>query len=912
MTDTQIHAERATTDLLRAPHAHDAAAVVTALVSSHEGLGAEEVTRRRETYGPNELPATKSATLLSIVLHQFKSPLIYLLLVAAIVAGAAGEHSDAIIIAAILVINAIIGSTQEYGAERSAAALATMVPTKAVVRREGSEETIDARDIVPGDIVVLEAGAKVPADIRLTAGASVESDESLLTGESLAVAKSAAQRVESDAPLGDRKNMLFAGALITRGHATGVVTGTAADTQLGKLATSLDSANEARPPLLQRMDRFANGIAVVIGLVSLVVAVALAVQGESWLEILLVCVALAVAAIPEGLPIGLTVALSLATRRMSRRNVIARKLVAVEALGSCTFIASDKTGTLTLNELTTTHIAIPGSPALPLSGRGMQPEGALETDDAQLREAALRLTQTAVLCNDGTFEKRDHIWHHHGDAVDVALLVVGHKMGCTRETLAATHREVARIPFDPDIRLAASLRDHDGERTVHVKGAPEALLARCTAMARAGGDAPLDSAVVLQQADELAAAGYRVLAFAAGSAPDDDRLSLDDLRDMTFLGLAAMIDPLRPEAKQAVADCRAAGIEVAMVTGDHPVTALAISKQLGLADEGDEAVTGDELRKASERGGDALRELVRGKRVFARVEPQQKLQIVEALSELGHFVAVTGDGANDAPALKRGHVGVSMAMRGTDVAREASTLIVTDDNFASIVAGIEEGRVAYNNVRKVTFLLVATAATSVLMFISVLLMGLPIPLVAVQLLWLNLVTNGIQDVALAFEPGEGDELRHAPRRPGEAIFDRLMVERVLLTCLTMAPVVSAMFWWMLNRGGYDVEQARNVVLLMFVVFGNILVGASRSEEHAVLLMSPLRNKVLIFGTLAATCVHLLSMQFPAMQRLLEIAPLPALAWAFALGAALLPFAVLELHKWLRFGRSYWRGAGLLG
>ena len=890
------------------PHAMDAQDVLAALAVTPRGLNDDDVRQRLATFGPNELPRARGTSLLGIILHQFKSPLIYLLLVAAAVALAAGEVKDAILIGAVLLVNALIGTIQEYGAERSAEALANLVPGRTVVRRNGREATVDAVNLVPGDVVILEAGAKVPADLRLIDAASVESDESLLTGESLAVEKDAAATTSADTTIGDRHNMLFGGSLITRGRAEAVVTQTGAATQLGSLASSLGGSKETRPPLLQRMDRFANGIAIAIGVVSIILAIILKTQGSDWAEVILVCVALAVAAIPEGLPIGLTVALSLATRRMSARNVIARRLVAVEALGSCTFIASDKTGTLTLNELTTTRIAVPGEPAWELTGSGIQPEGELVLpgdDQDPARELALRLSRTATLCNDGTFEQRDGEWTHLGDAVDVALLVLGHKVGQTRESLERDAREVDRIPFDPDLRFAASVRDYGDKRLVHVKGAPEQLLDLSATMATRGGDVPLDRDAITRQADELAAAGFRVLAYAEGPAPDGGgRIEPGQLGQLTFLGLTAMIDPLRPEARDAVAACRDAGIEVAMVTGDHPVTALAICRDLGLADREDQVVTGKELRAAVEQGPEAVRELVRDARVFARVEPAQKLLIVETLAELGHFVAVTGDGANDAPALKRGHVGVAMAQRGTDVAREASTLIVTDDNFASIVSGIEEGRVAYNNVRKVTFLLVGTGATSVLMFLAVIALGLPIPLVAVQLLWLNLVTNGIQDVALAFEPGEGDELKARPRRPNESIFDRLMIERVLVTALVMAPIVTFAFWWMKQRADYDLDEARNMLLLMFVVFGNILVGAARSERHAVLQMSPLRNPVLIGGTLAATGLHILCMHLPGISDALGIAPLPPHKWAIALGVALLPFIALELHKLIRFRGDY--------
>jgi magnesium-transporting ATPase (P-type) len=882
------------------PHARTRDEVAHLLGTDATGLPEAEVERRRLHFGPNRLPSVGSVTWWQIALHQFQSPLIYLLMVAAVVAFLLHEYTDAAFIGIVLFLNALIGTIQEYGAERSAAALADMVPARSRVRRAGREATVEAADLVPGDLVLLEAGDRVPADLRLWSASALQIDESMLTGESVAVSKQVDAVIASDATVGDRLTMAFAGTLIARGRLRGLVTATGIHSELGRVSSSMREAATARPPLLDRMDRFAKLIAQVVLVTVLVVAMLGWMRSMELHDIFFACVALAVSAIPEGLPVGLTVALSIATRRMSRRNVIARRLVAVESLGSCTFIASDKTGTLTLNELTVIRMATRAGEDIPVEGVGLGPEGRvlLPSGREDALPEALRCLQAGVLTNDATHDAAPDakgLWNHHGDAVDVALLVAAGKAEADAvEAWRTTWEETAALPFDPENQLSASLRVHsDGTTRVFIKGSPERLLARSDA------DAP-SRAAWQQHAETWADEGFRVLALADAEVEADWRLTgVQDLPVWTLRGLVAMIDPLRPEAADAVARCREAGLEVAMVTGDHPRTALAISRQLGLARDASQVVTGGELAAAMAEGGPtAVQALVRDARVFARVEPTQKLEIVQALAALGHYVAVTGDGANDAPALKAAHVGVAMAARGTDVAREASSLIITDDHFASIVAGIEEGRIAYGNVRKVTFLLIATGATEVVLFLLSMVSNLPLPLLPVQLLWLNLVTNGIQDVALAFEPGEGDEMKQPPRDPQERIFDRLMIERVLLTAIPMG-VLSWLVFGALLQAGWTEFDARNTLLAILVVFENILVGSARSEKNSLFRLSPLRNRVLLGGTLLALGLHVGSMQWSFMQGVLNVGPMDSWKWGLAISVALVPFFILELHKAFR-------------
>jgi magnesium-transporting ATPase (P-type) len=887
-----------------AAHALSADKTLAALGSSRRGLGLAEVEERRARFGANELPVAGGPGLADIVLRQFLSPIIYILLVAAVVSALLGEWTDAAFIAAVLLLNAAIGTAQEYGAERSAAALRSLVVSVVQVVRGGEEYEVASAQIVPGDLVRLESGNLVPADLRLLSASSLQLDESLLTGESLAVTKDARAVTSASTPLGDRVNMAFAGTIVARGRGTGVVVATARATELGRIAASLETREAGRPPLLLRMERFTRVIGVAVGLVVLVLSAVQIMRGFAPSDVFHTAVALAVSAIPEGLPVALTVALAVASARMARRNVIVRRLVAVESLGSCTFIASDKTGTLTLNQLTGVRVALPAEEPWDVSGSGTEPEGELilpaAVDRQWARARVGRLAEAAALCNDGFLGRRDGVWVSHGDAVDVALLVLAEKVGVSRAEMLAARPLAAAIPFESDRQYAATLNESPEGTVAFVKGAAERVLEMCTTMAATGEDSPLDAQSIAAQADGLAAAGLKVIAVAAGRVEvhEGEEFSHSHLQGLTLLGLIGLIDPLRPEARSAVGAAQSAGVQVAMVTGDHPVTALAIARELGLAESPEQVVTGPQLRVAAERGERALAALVEDARVFARVEPDQKEQIVRALTALGHFVAVTGDGVNDAPALRAAHVGVAMGRSATDVAREASDLIITDGDLASVVAGIEEGRVAYANVRKVVYLLLATGAAEILLVLLSVATGKPLPLLPVQLLWLNLVTNGIQDVALGFEPAEGDELRHPPRSPQEPIFNRLMIERVLLSAAVIGLVSFATFSVLLDRG-VEIDMARNLVLLQLVLFENVLVGNARSEVHSALRLNPFRNPILLAGTLAAQSIHLLAMQLPGLRDVLALQPVSLQQWAVLLALALSVFVAMEAHKLLR-------------
>lgn len=884
------------------PHSIHADDVLKQLSTSSTGLTREEAAERLERFGRNTLPRAKPLSIQMLFLRQFLSPLIYVLLAAAAVSFFLERMTDAIFILAVLLINAIIGTAQEYSAERNIESLRDLVRTYARVVREGESFEVDAEECVPGDVVLLEEGMKVPADLRLLETHALEVDESLLTGESTPVSKDASALLKWNAALGDRVNMAFAGTIVTRGRGRGVVVATGRETELGRLAGSLTDVESAKPPLTRRMEVFSANIAKAV-LIAVILIIAIEVRrGMDAAQVFVQSVALAVSAIPEGLPVALTVVLAVAVNRMARRNVIVRRMVAVETLGSCDFIASDKTGTLTMNELTARLVAIPGHGFMEVTGEGISPEGEIRTAHGKPTEQEehiiKRVVTAAALCNEAFFGMRDGRWVHHGDTVDVALLVMAHKVGVRQADITARYPMIAQIPFASERKFAATLNRVDGRLHAFVKGAPETLLEMCSSMVTIDGEAPLERDAIERCASDMANNGYRVLAIADGALESDEDFSDRRLKGLTFLGLIGMIDPLRPEAKPAVARCRKAGIEVAMVTGDHPITALAIARELGMAQGMDEVVTGPELRKAELIGKDAFDDLVRRARVFARVEPRQKLDIIQSLIRLGRTVAVTGDGANDAPAMRAAHVGVAMGKSGTDIAKESAELVITDDNFASIVAGVEEGRVAYSNVRKVIFLLVSTGAAEIVLFFLALFAAVPLPLLAVQLLWLNLVTNGIQHIGLALEPAEGDEMRRPPRPQREGIFNRIMIERLLLSSIVMGGVAFGLYKYLLGTGS-SLDEARNSTMLLMVLFENIQVFNSRSELRSAFSLSPTRNPTLFFGTLGAQLVHIAAMYTPWLSGVLNIGPVSLEHWARLLALALSILIAMEAYKLVR-------------
>ncbi len=878
-----------------APHVKDAA--MNDDLST--GLGQKEAEVRLTQFGPNMLPEPQASPLFATFLRQFRSPLIYILLAATLVSLALGDVRDALFIAIVLVANGTIGCMQEHSAGKAALALRKLEQPKATVVRDGHVQEIDARLLVPGDLVLIEAGGRVPADLRLLSATDLVCDESLLTGESAPVHKTV---TTADAtPEVNARLMAFAGTLVTRGRGRGSIAATGAATEIGKIAAEIGKASVSKPPLMIRMERFSQFIAwVVAAAVVLLILVGIA-RSMSPSDLFMMSVGLAVSAIPEGLPIAISVALAISMRRMAKAHVIVRRMPAVEALGSCTMIATDKTGTLTLNELTVTDIRLPDGTGIvcdtgsDLDACTIRGDG---TPPAEARERALALLKAASLPNEGSLTRQDNGWTTVGDTVDIALLAAAYKGGLPRDAIEEDYPLVARIPYEPDLKYAASFHRHGDSIRIFVKGAAETLIDMADRMDMDGRAEPIDREALLRQKEEMAARGLRVLAFAEGetAVESDGGFGRHLLVDLVFLGLAGMQDPVRPEVPQAIRDCHSAGLDVAMVTGDDPKTAAAIASHAGLIFTEDQVVTGEDVRRAEEKGEESLDTLTRQGRIYARVAPSQKLALVLSLARNGHFVAATGDGVNDAPAMKHAHIGVAMGRKGTEVAKESADIIITDDNFASIVSGIREGRVAYANIRKVIFMLMSTGAAELLLFLLAIPLGLPMPLLPVQLLWLNLVTNGIQDIALAGESPEGDELDRPPRRPSEPIFDRLMMRRIWQSTLVMGAGGFAMFYALLEQG-YGESEARNLLLLLFVLFENFQTLASRSERKSVFQIGFLANPLLLVSIAAAQGLHIAAMYTPILRETLQVAPITFSEWALLLVAASSALLVVEIDKW---------------
>ncbi|MCX5479353.1 cation-transporting P-type ATPase [Kaistia geumhonensis] len=832
-------------------------AVLAEFDTALEGLTEGEAAARLARSGPNRLPEPRSKSLFEVVAGQFRSPFIYLLLIAAAISFALGHGSDAWFIFIVLASNAAIGSFQEWRAESRARALKSLIPVTASVRRGGVLTRLDARLLVPGDIVEIEGGARIPADLRLAEATGLSVDESLLTGESLAVEKMAEPPAAADAPLGERVTMLHAGTVAERGRGVGIVVATGRLTVIGQLAASLDT-EDVPPPLMVRMERFTRDVALVTLVLIAIIGAIEAMRGSPPDQIVLLAVALAVSAIPEGLPVAMTVALSIAMQRMGRRQVIVRHMMAVEGLGSCTLIATDKTGTLTENRLTVERIWIPG----------LGEVAAGDAASAPVLEAGALASEVAALEGDRL----------SGDAVDLAFHVAAARH--PRRGTAPRPDPLGRVPYEAERRYAAAFHGDGDTIIAYAKGAPETI-------AMLSDD---DGGAALAAARDLSARGFRVIAVAAGQVAATGEAALAGL---SLIGLAGLIDPLRAGAAEAVAAAGDAGIRVVMVTGDHPLTALAIARQVGIADDPESVVSGAQL--ASLGTPAAFDAATAGARVFARIEPLQKLAIVESLKRQGHVVAVTGDGVNDAGALHAADIGVAMGRGGTDIAREAAGLILADDNFSSIVAGIEEGRIAYDNVRKVILLVVSTGAAEILLMLLATLSGLPPPLTAVQLLWLNLVTNGLQDVALAFEKGEAGVLRRRPRPAGAPILDTAMIRAVLVSGAAIGLIAFAFYAGAL-AAGFSQPVAQGATLWLLVWCENAHCFNCRSETRSVFGIPLSNNPLLVASVAGAQALQMLAPAIPPLRDLLSLDGISLVEGIALSVGGIAVLAVMEIYK----------------
>lgn len=873
-------------------------------VSAPQGLSRDEAQARLKEHGPNKLPIQPPPTLAIIFLHQFKSPLIYILLIAGGLAVLIGDVNDAVFIFAVVLLNAFLGTTQEWRAEKSASALQEMMQDTATVRRNGARQEIPFEEVVPGDIVLLESGKRIPADLRLLEVRNLSVDESLLTGESLPIEKEASPLEEEHLPLGDRINMAFGGSIAAKGRGVGLAVATGRETEVGQIAQTVSESATAKTPLLQRMEDFTKRIGILVLGGATALAIIVISYGTDPMDAMFMAIALTVAAIPEGLPVAMTVALSIASQRMAKRKVIVRKLAAVEGLGSCTYIVSDKTGTLTVNKQTVRQVVLPNQTRYHVTGEGYQGEGAISASGQESKLSPTdapdleRLVLAGVLCNEASLTQEEQRWKHEGDAVDVALLALAYKLGLVPDEVKSHYEMVGDIPYESERRYAAVYyREGGGSINIAVKGAVETVLPFCDTMQVDQQKQTIEKNSLEEQAQKLSQEGFRVLALATGQVNADvatKKLDESTIPPLTLLGFTCMIDPVRPEALPAVQRCREAGIQVAMVTGDHPATAFAIAQQLSMVDDPEDLVTGQELETLRAENQQAFKEKVLNTHVFARVTPIQKLEIVEVLLKDGQFVAVTGDGVNDAPALRRSNIGVAMGT-GTDVAKEASSIIISDDNFATIEAGVEEGRFAYSNIRKVIFFLIAHGAALIVLFVLAIFLNLPLPFLATQVLWANLVTCGIQDIGLAFEKGEAGVMKNPPRKPTETIFNRQMVQQTAVAGLTMGLIAFCVWYWM-GAQQWGLETSRNLLLMLFVLMQAVNVFSARSERRSAFQVPIRNNYFLVSGVILAHGIHLGAMHLPWLQRVLYISPITFNQWLMLLGLALPVLAAMEIFK----------------
>ncbi len=884
-------------------HALDAGAVLRRCgTDPTRGLDAAGAARRLAEHGPNALPEPPARPAWRSFVRQFKSPLIYILFVAAVLAVALGHHGDAGVILAVVLVNAVIGSFQEGRAERSMAALRRLSSLRVRVLRDGHEQVLEACELVPGDLMLLAAGDAVAADARLVDEAQLQVAEAALTGESVPVSKSVAAVPEATG-LADRHDMVYSGTHVTGGRARAVVVATGIHTEVGRIAGLTERAEEPKTPLELRLEQFGRAlVAAALGLFVLVVLLGLW-RALPLPEVLMVAISQMVSMVPEGLPVAMTIALAVGMQRMAARGAIIRRLSAVETLGSTTVICSDKTGTLTRNEMTAVELWLPGVGGahreIAAGGIGYAPEGTLleHGRPADLHDAALReLLAAAALCNDAELlppEDERAAWTVLGDPTEGALLVLAGKDGIELAALRRDAPREAELPFDSDTKLMATRhRLADAPRRVFIKGAPEAVLRLVDGGLKGVHDATLNAA--RRQAEAMATRALRVLAF---GVVDDDPLDPGDGFEalagrVRLLGLIGQIDPPREEVKLAVAECRRAGIRAVMVTGDHKLTGLAIARELGIAREGDRAVDGPEL----ERMGEAeLRDELPGIAVFARVQPAQKLRIVEALQARGEVVAMTGDGVNDAPALARADVGVAMGITGTEVAKSAAKIVVTDDNFATIVGAVEQGRVVYANLKKVILYLFATSMAEVLVLLLALLGGFPLPLAAVQILWINIVTEGTVTVNLVMDPPDGDEMRQRPVPRDDRLLGRPLLQRVALMTPLIAGVTFGWFAWRLSQGVPEaLVRTETFTVLAMCQWFNVL--NCQSATASALGPRLLRNRWLAGGLTLSVALQAAVLYVPAMNTLFHTVPLPPASLLPLLALASLVLWAEELRK----------------
>ncbi len=868
-------------------HSTEKEEVLEILKSSELGLDEKEVKLRQEKYGKNELPKGKTPSLLKIFIEQLLDPIVLLLVVAMIFSILIKENIDAIAIAFIILVDLMLGTFQEWKANRNVEALTKLIEIRTKTIRSGKEIEVYSSNIVPGDIVLLSSGDKISADLRLIGVNNLTIDESVLTGESTSVTKTSST-INKDVILAERKNMAYAGTSVLSGRGVGVVTATGLNTELGEIAQKVNTTKDTKSPLTIRMEKFSKQITFLVIAIAIIIAIVLYSKGTSGSEIFLSVIALSVSAMPEGLPLALTMALTIGSNRMSKNNVIVKKLNSVESLGSCTVIATDKTGTLTVNEQTAKRIVLPDNSVFDIEGTGYNDKGKIIPIENANIEATKYISKLGVLNNEASLKKIKDNYEYFGDSIDIAFLALGQKLQINIDDIEITNR----INYESENKYSAVFYKENGKNYCTVKGSLEKVLEFCTTMKVDNKNKKLDIEKIKKQHEDLASSGYRVIALAAG------KTNSEKPEHLTFEGLVAFIDPVREEVTKSINDCKKAGIKVIMITGDHPLTAYSIAKDLGLVENYDEVTSGKELDEYFKKGKKEFDKFVKSKKIFTRVTPLNKLEIVESCKRQGEFVAVTGDGVNDAPAIKSANIGIAMGS-GTDVAKETSSMIILDDNFNSIVQGVKEGRNAYSNIRKVSYMLLSCGVAEVIFFLLAIILDMPMPLVAIQLLWLNIVTDGLQDLALSFEKSEKNIMNESPRNPKETLFNKELFSEVLISGLSIGIIVFIIWTYLINKLDMPVNIARGYIVTLMVFIQNMHVLNCRSEKSSILKVPIKSNPLIIFSIVSAIFLQVLFSEVPFLSKFLQTTSIPIRHMLILFAISTTIIFIMEIYKYLK-------------
>ena len=851
-----------------------------------DGLNDKEVEKRIQKYGRNVLPKKQRDSIFKIFVNEFKDPIIILLLFAVGASLIVNEVVDAIAIIFIILVDVIMSTYQENKANNTAEALSNLIKVKTKVIRNGSLVELESDELTEGDYVILKSGDKISADMRIIEAHNFMVDESILTGESVQVIKSEELIRKQNISINEQSNMLFSGTNVVTGRAKAIVVAVGLNTEIGKIANSINTTEEEKSPLTIRVEKFSKQISILVLVVAIIITIISIVKDLPYHEIFLSVVALAVSAMPEGLPLALTMALTIGSNKMAKKNVIVRKLNAVESLGSCTVIASDKTGTLTVNEQTAKRIILPNGLKYEIDGTGYEFEGQVTGENI---EYAKEIALYGVLNNEASIDENKRI----GDSIDLAFLVLGKKLKIDTHSI----KILEIVPYESDNKYSAVFYEIEGKCYCTVKGSLEKVKEFCNKVNLIDEDINTD--VLNNQNEDLAKEGYRVIAVANGRVAKQNKYSITDIKNLTFMGLVGFIDPIRKEVVASIKECQSAGIKVLMITGDHPLTAFSIAKELELTQDKKEVTTGKEVSEYLDKGQQEFDDFVKNKCIFTRVTPLQKLEIIESLKRQGEFVAVTGDGVNDAPALKSANIGIAMGS-GTDIARETANMIVADDNFKSIVTGVREGRVAYANIRKIIFFLISCGLSEVLYFCLSILSDLPMPLVAIQLLWINVVTDGIQDIALSFEKAEKNIMHEPPRDPKEPLFDKDLFGSILFSGISTGLLVFIVWYYLIKVIGMDIALARGYTMALMVFIQNIHVFNCRSEKQSAFSIPLKSNYLVLVSFIVSILLHIIVMEVPVLSSLLQTSSIPFIHLLYLFLMASIVLILMEIYKKIKY------------